>query len=216
MALSPNGAEFSELEGSPTLRISTDGISGERKFWVPHSTDLIPFLQEVIGIWVISGQQNGQGGTCFFQPPMAYPGFANVVPDDISVAPRQPSSPMGTFAVDLDGTTNDYQNGWDVTVKYKTVYNIQEQRSGLPGTPTGTYLSYEADLSAEYVTIPGRSFVWMVGPGNPESNGKTLGEDNSPGILTPTGGYTLTWDRVLSPPWDTIRGNRSRPGVAGA
>lgn len=183
------------------MRISTEGISGMRKFWVPNTSDLIPFMQEVIGQWVLMGQNQ----QCYFQAPLPFPGYSNVVPEDIQVSPHMGSSPKGTFPVDLDTTYNDYESGWDVTVQYKTVYNLQQQISGMPSVANGTYLSFEQDFGAEYLTIPGRSFYWTYPSGGVNVySDKPVGEDASPGVLVATRNFTLTWDRVLLPPWDAI------------
>jgi hypothetical protein len=212
VSLTPNGAYFEELGGSPTLEINTQGISAMRKFWIPKTADLTAFVQEVMGVWVMQG--NSPTGTCFFQPPMSYPGFGNVVPSDIKVVPHMPDSPMGTFpvGVTLNGPANDYSGGWDVTVEYTTQYNVNPWASFQPAVPNGTYLSYSADLGAETMIIPGRAVSWgQYVDGVPELLVDASGQDMivkadvEVGIQRPTGNYTLTWDRVLEPPWAAIR-----------
>lgn len=222
MSTTPNGIEFQELGGSPTMEISTQGVSGQRIFWVPNSNDLTPFLQEVIGQWILQGQnqQSNQSGQCLFIEPMPYPGYPNLVPTDIRVEPKMPDSPEGTFqvGVTLNGPTNDYKSGWKVTVQYSTVYNTQPWNINQPTIPTGTYLTYSADLGGEMMELPGTKYYWCNSPGiiPVDENGDPLplkdkeGEDIRVPQLIPTGNYTLTWERVLEPPWTTIRQTRGK------
>lgn len=226
MSVTPGGINFQELGGSPTMEMGKNGVSGQRLLWVPNPNDLQEFLQEVSGLWVLQGQnQNGSGGgtggQCYFQPPMQFPGFPALVPARISVEPKMPGSPEGTFPVGIgvDDQMNSYRSGWKVTVQYETVY--YQTNFQFPIVPNGTYLTYSADLGGEMMEVPGKKYYWVVVPPDEQGENMILAKDkngdpievsaeaNLPqGILIPTGNYTLTWDRVLEPPWTTIRKTR--------
>lgn len=200
MAVSPAGINFEELENSPRIAINQQGVNAIRVFKLAWA-DWQAFARELIGTWRIIG-----GATQFISP-IPFPGLPNLIVWEVSVEPFHPDSPDGNVAVSLGAFTNTYTaGGAKVTAHYKTQFDEDNQdRPDLPPVPKGTYLTYSAELGAEVMTIPGRSFKW-VGTAPVEK----LPDDLNPGILVPTGAFTLHWQRVLRPPWSAIRATRGK------
>src|SRR5690606_22757392 len=95
--------------------------------------------------------------------------------------------------------------GARVTATYRTLFDGDNRsRKDLPDVPEGTVLTYSADLGAEYVSTPGRTWRWENATGEP------LAEDIHPGLLIPTGAFQLVWQRVPLPPWDKVRELRGK------
>ncbi len=196
MAL-PFGVE--ELEGSPLISINEDGTRATRMFRLP-GWDLWPaFARELIGRFVLVG------GNCTFVRPLAFPGHDNLIVHALDIAPLDPARPVGGF-VGLEAGANRYPSaGAKVTAQYRTLFDINNlPLPDSPGVPEGTFLTFRADLGAESERVPGRNWVWDIA-GEP-----TLPDDLNPHVLRPSGAYTLTWHRVLCPPWDAIRSLRGK------
>ncbi|MCG8586905.1 MAG: hypothetical protein MI757_19550 [Pirellulales bacterium] len=189
--------DFEELEGSPTIRISESGTLATRVFRVAWD-DWIDFARSLVGEYAIVG--------CTFQflPPIAFPDMPNLVVSDIDVEPFDPGNPEGSEVSTLSSGTNRYPDaGAKVTVRYQNLFDSDNTpRADLPGVPEGTYLTYEADLSAETISTPGRAWQWDDGSDEP------LPPDVRPRIMVPTGAFRLVWHRVMLPPWDAIRSLR--------
>jgi hypothetical protein len=201
MSLTPLfGIQFEELDGSPRITINQQGVLATRSFKVGW-TDWQNFAKELIGIWRIIGAATQ------FVSPIAFPGLPNLIVSEVHVEPFQPDSPDGNAGVTLGAATNSYAaGGAKVTAQYRTQFDLNNRdRDDLPQVPDGTFLVYSAELAAEVLTIPGRTFEW-VGTAPAEM----LPDDLNPGILIPSGDFTLDWQRVLQPPWTVIRGTRGK------
>lgn len=209
MATSPTyGVSFSELDGSPRVHISSQGMTATRIFICPWSSweDL---AHEIIGIYKIVS------GTVQLIKHIPFPNQPNLVPDEVAVEPLMPDSPDGNTSITLGSTLQTYDNiirggvgvGARLTVTYRTRFDDQSNsRSDLPSIPQGTYLTYATDLGAELMTIPGRAWKW-TGVAIP---GGLLGPDAHVGVLIPSGSYSLVWHRVLQPPFSAIRDLRGK------
>jgi hypothetical protein len=193
-------AQFEELEGSPKLAVSEQGMTAWRSFRVAWA-DWPAFCGELIGSYQVVG------GTFVFTEPLEFPGFPNLVVSDIQLEPFDPASPDGTGVGTLGAAPNAYSaGGARVTATYTTAFDVgNEPRPELPKVPKGTYLTFRADLGAEYMATPGRIWRWQAPPANP-----VVPDDVNPGLLIPQGTFHLTWHRVALPPWSTMRELRGK------
>ncbi|MCH8047500.1 MAG: hypothetical protein IID44_27715 [Planctomycetes bacterium] len=191
---------FEELEGSPVVTITPQGTTAVRTFRVAWS-DWQDFAHLLVG------RYRAVSCSFVFVRPMEFPEMPNLVVSDLKVEPFDPQNPDGSDVTTITRGTNTYPDaGAKVTATYKTLFDADNQsRADLPGVPTGTYLTYTAELGAEYQTIPGRIWNWVGAAGNPQ-----LPPDINPGLLIPTGTYRLKWHRVALPPWGTIRALRGK------
>lgn len=191
----PYNAE--ELQGSPVVEIDEDGTTATRLFRLPNWDDWRSFAADLVGRYVLVGSQ------FHFVRPVLFPGYVNLIVAGINVEPLDPASPVGD-ETSLEGNTNRYPAaGAKLTVTYRTLYDTDNgQHPDAPGVPSGTYLTYAADLGVDTLQVPGRSWQYDVG-GTP-----TLPDDVNPLLVAPTGSYSLTWHRVMRPPWQTIRALR--------
>jgi len=192
MATSPGGITFQELEDSPRIKIKLNATTATRKFLVAWD-DWKDFAIELLGSYTVTGT------TTNITPPIEFPGVDNLIPIDVDVSPFMPDSPTGTVSVTLDGQHNEYAAGAVVTVSYETRFNTTSPVTA----PNGTWVTLEGDLGAEMMTVPGRMFQWT-------GTSTNLPDDANPGILVPTGQFSLTWHKVLFPPWSTIRSLRGK------
>lgn len=190
---------FEEMEGSPTVSIGPGGTQAKRIFRVAWN-DWQDFAEELTGGW------RRVSGAYQLREPLPFPGLPNVVVDSLQVAPFDARNPAGSHVSTLTRGLNEYPSaGALVTVQYKSRPDLETEDDGdKPEIIPGTILTYRSDLGAESVTIPGRAWNWNVA-GDPK-----VPDDVNPGILMPTGSYTLHWDRVARPPWSAIRTLRGR------
>jgi hypothetical protein len=183
---------FEELDGSPRFRIGESGTTAVRRFLVawPHWQ---AFARELVGTYQIVGP-----GFAFVAPSHVL--LANLIVADLTVDPWPEEKITSGPLFGLASSPNDYPHAL-VTAYYRTIYDQNNRpRPDLPDVPTGTILTYAADLGAEYLSVPGRAWNWVAPPDDPK-----LPEDVSPGLLVPSGAYHLTWRRVPAPPWEAIR-----------
>jgi|GEM_PF-7016151 len=189
MATTSGGINFEELEGSPKINISSQGIVATRRF-------LLAFAAELIGLY------RNVGGSVQVSLAMPFPGpRANLRVDTIDVEPFDPGNPNGADVLTLTSGVNRYAAAV-VTAVYREQYD-NSAHPNFPAVPPGTYVTYSAHLGAEYFTVPGRTWRWTA-------SGKDLPDDLPVGILDPVGHYTLTWHNVLGPPWSAIRSLRGK------
>jgi hypothetical protein len=191
---------FEELEGSPTIRITQEGVVGRRSFRVGWS-DWAALARELIGTYKVVG------GSFTFLAPLEFPGQPNLMVSELEVAPFEPSSPDAQALSSLVSATNSYTaGGARVTATYRTAFDRNNQpRPDLPEVRIGTYLTYGAEIGAEYLSTPGRIWHWDDPPANP-----SVADDVQPGLLIPQGVFQLTWHRVALPPWSSIRQLRGK------
>lgn len=189
---------FEELEGSPRLRVNDQGTTAVRMFRVGW-TDWQDFVRALVGTFRVLG------GATHFVPPIEFPGLPNLVVSDVQIEPLDPDNPDGTGGVTLGARTNAYPDGGaKVTATYRTMFDeFSPARRDLPKVPDGTFLTYAADLGSERLSIPGRAWRWA-------GTTDRVADDINPGVVVPSGVYTLRWQRVPSPPWATIRALRGK------
>jgi hypothetical protein len=189
---------FEELEGSPRLEIGADGARATRSFRVAWD-DWLEFARLLVGQYVVVG------GEFTFVPPLPFPGWPSLLVAELSVEPMEPGDPDALPLASPGSGTNRYTLcGARITARYEMQWEaVGRQRAELPQVPAGTYLTFEADLGAEHVPTPGRTWRWNVPPDFPP-----VPDDVQPGVLLPYGALRLVWHRVPLPPWDTIRALR--------
>jgi len=159
---------------------------------------------------LLVGRYRRVGCSHEFVPPLAFPGEPNLIVSDIDVEPFDAEGPEGSLVTTLTSGTNRYPAaGAKVTAVYESLFDADNRpRDDLPGVPTGTYLTYEADLGFEQFATPSRRWRWNAPPDYP-----TLAADVEPSLLLPTGDFRLTWHRVAVPPWTAIRSLRGHVNV---
>ncbi|HEY2840276.1 MAG TPA: hypothetical protein VGJ26_14060 [Pirellulales bacterium] len=190
---------FEELEGSPRIRINEQGTTAIRAFRVAWD-DWQDFAHELIGEFSVLGLSTQ------FVPPIAFPGLPNLIVSDVQVEPFDPGNPNGAGGVSLGAFTNAYPDGGaKVTATYRTMFDeLNRSRPDLPNVPDGTFLTYSADLGSERIAVPGRAWLWSDDPT------VRVPDDVNPGLLIPSGVFTLRWQRVPLPPWSQIRQLRGK------
>jgi hypothetical protein len=189
---------YEELEGSPRLRINDAGVSAVRVFRVAWA-DWPAFARSLIGHYQLIG------GALHYVPALPFPGLLNLIADELAIEPFDPRNPSGDVSQTLDGATNAYSGGARVTATYRTLRDRDNRsRDDLPSVPEGTFLRFRSEVAAEYYSTPGRVWSWDIA-GAPK-----VSEDVMPGILLPSGGYELIWQRVAYPPWDAMRALRGK------
>jgi hypothetical protein len=192
---------FEELDGSPRFRIAEGGTTAVRRFLVAWP-NWQAFARELLGTYQVVG-----AGFSFIAPSHVL--LDNLIVAELAVDPWPEEKITSGPMLSLASSPNDYPYAV-VTAHYRTLYDQNNRpRPDLPDVPAGTVLTYTADVGAEYLTVPGRTWHWVAPPDDPK-----LPEDQSPGLLVPSGAYQLTWRRVPQPPWDAIR--RLRGHVNGA
>lgn len=189
---------FEELAGSPALSINQQTTTAVRTFRVAWD-DWPAFARLLVG------RYRRVGCSHEFVPPLPFPGDPNLIVSDIDIEPFDAEGPDGSDVATLTSGTNRYPAaGAKVTAVYESLFDADNRpRDDLPGVPTGTYLTYEADLGFEQFSTPSRRWRWNAPPDYP-----ALAADVEPSLLLPTGDFRLTWHRVAVPPWTAIRNLR--------
>lgn len=190
---------FEELTGSPTVRISSGSFAGTRKFKIAWG-DSVDFAVELLG-----GYRN-IGGSFVTTGPAIFPGFNQAICRDAQFDPF-PDDAISTPSSALLSVSTNQPPYAIVTATYaiEANNNGKQKRPDQPSVPNGTFLTYNGNFGAEYLTIPGRTFVWYI-------DGEPVAPDVNPGILIPTEDFTLTWERVpyQLAPWAAIEAARGR------
>lgn len=195
---------FEELAGSPRIRISEDGLVAVRTFRVAWD-DWRALVHALVGTFRVVGLATQ------FVPPIRFPGLPNLVVAELDVEPFDPRNPDGSAGVTLGARTNAYPaGGARITATYRTLGDETDRaRDDLPDVPEGTYLTYSGQLGAERLRVPGRAWRWSTG--DPADR---VADDVNPGVLVPSGDFTLRWHRVPRPPWSAIRRLRGKVNAA--
>lgn len=189
---------FEELENSPRLTISAGKFRGVREFkvaWADHAD----FILELLGGYRIVG------GQPVVVPAAGFPGWFGSIAEEVSVEPFPPDNPNGAAIRSIYEGANLYS-----FAKVIATYGVPDNRNtanrpGLPNVPAGTFLSFSSDFGADYLSTPSGWWKWS-------SDGEKLNTEDAPppGFLLGTEDFTLTWHRVLSPPWSEIRSARGK------
>ena len=177
---------FKELSGSPHESFSPQGMKAER--WLICAwTDRRSLVQELLG----DGYEFGGSS------PVNYPDSPNIAAVRIEVEPLTDDLMLQDFTEVTEGL-NAYQGFAKITVHYELL--ASSAGVNLPqDAPPNTFLTYEMDLDAETVRVPGDALSW---PGNPAAVFPAAAEGD---VLLPVTIHRLTWHRVLNPPWTAIR-----------
>lgn len=194
-----DGIEYCELDNSPRLRYTRKGVNAVRVFHVPNWEEVQRFARLLIG----SYQRVGASVTIV--PPLAFPGFSQMLVSDLAIDPLMPDSPRGDDLADLENETNAYDQGAIVTASYTTEYDGEQSGDVDIEIPEGTTLVVTQDNGMETYSTPGRVWRWGTVAGNP-----VVDPDTFAGIQIPTGEWSLVWGRVPLPPWDVMRATRGK------
>jgi hypothetical protein len=187
---------FEELAGSPTVRFRDGSFSATRRLLVAWD-QAIEFLVELYGGWRLVGDELS------VSPPSHFPGVPAALVTEVTIEPFPADNPHSHPSITLESSTNAYDQAV-LTVAYGITFDIDNRsRADLPSVPSGTYLTYRAELALESVVTPGRNWKWV-------SDSSAVSDDVRPTIVTPAEQFTLTWYRVPSPPWDAIRDLRGK------
>ncbi len=177
--------DFEELEGSPKISLSRKELIGVRSFKI-NWADWPAFVGAIWGYWLVIGDSVSYVQTSNFY------GLPGLSPSDLQIEPFQPESPLPSL-ISLAGFQTNYAYA-RVTVKY-TPFPLADGRK--PQVPNGTFLVASGDVSAQYMTLPGRTWKW--------SDGTIVEDDVNPGILLPEETINLSWRWVPQPPWTAMR-----------
>lgn len=200
MATTAGGISFQELEGSPKVRFAPQGASATRQFLVAWA-DYDRFCQELMGVY------RDVAGNVAQSKGLPFPGNRdNLFCESCEIEPFDGSNPDGAAVNTLTSGTNAYAGGARVTAHYVQTYDNDNFGGNSPSVQEGTFVTYEADLAAEYVSSPARGWRW-------DSDSKPAPPDLPIGILDPVGTYTMTWHRVVRPPWSAVSNLRGKVNV---
>lgn len=199
MALS---GTYEELR-TPRYKLSRENQEASRLIWVPTYSDLNAIYLSVFPEAVGGNPQAAD----------TMPGFPWLVASDMTV---------DAFVEEkLDSATPPTcPRGAKVEIVYKAKPFTQstggspyQQNSDLPGAgvpgskgPGGpgspanqnTFISYEMDAGAQFVTIKDLGLVWDV-------DNKPVGPDAKTGVVELTLEHTITWHHCPLPPWGALR-----------
>ena len=201
MATTPLGISFEEIDGSPTFDFGTEGVTATRTMKVAWAS-AVDFVTEV------SGVSRNAGTGVYTINPIVFPEtrIAGLILQGARIEPFDGSNPDGTAVTSLSSGYNAYTNGARVVLTYKQVFPQSGGGGGTQNTD-GTFVTYSADIGAEYMTTGFGAWKWATGA--------IVLPDNVPvGILIPTGQHILTWDKVVRPPWTVIRDIRGKVNSA--
>jgi hypothetical protein len=181
---------FKELAGSPREVFTTEGMRAQRRLLVLWA-DRRALITELLG--------NGAefGGVLSAQ----YPDYEPVVVDRIQVRPWNPSPDEQGAFTDVESDLNAYTGQYaEITVDYELLPPIKRpDPEMLPSTEPDTFLTYRSDHGAEAIQIPGHTLKWTDQEAEPVP-AEVVGVKR-----IPTTEHTLTWHRVMNPPWTAIR-----------
>ncbi len=186
-----DGILFDELAGSPRLIMSGGVLHGLRTFRVAWK-NLYAFLSDLYGAAFFFGSNSSSQGDSLAR----FPQLKFLVATDYSAEPMPRNSPFGQGEVtDLTDTggCNQYQYA-KVDVTYLPFLSEVDEYSGpqMPDNQDGTLLTYTTESGSQYLSLPGRTFVW---------SGTTIPvpADITAGILLPTKDYVFHWHRAVTP-----------------
>lgn len=200
MSISPKyGVEFEELAGSPKIRHRKNGASAMRMFRVTDWTKASDFAKELIG------EYGAVGVVPVFSLPIPFPGYPNLLVTDLDIDPFDEQSPAGLIPSTLGDVMNVYPGGAKITAVYQA--NFDATGGGIE-RPDGTTLVIDGDIGNELYPTPGRVWRWDIG-GSP-----LVDPDTVPGVLVPTGDFTMTWGRIPLPPWTAMETQRGKVNAA--
>lgn len=138
-------------------------MTAERRFRLPTYRDWPRFAKELIG------EYRASGIVPIFTAPIAFPGWPNLLVNDLAVDPFNRSA-EGLTTVDLGGVTQNYTGGALVTANYRTAFDAGGGATrDVPGIPPGTTLTYQGNTGVEVMSTPGRVWKWGTVAGTPSA-----------------------------------------------
>ena len=141
---------FEELEGSPRISITADGVLAVRKLLAPWD-QWDALAEELFGV------VHDVAGSIVLVEPLPFPGHCpNLTVESIDVEPLDPGNPDGRDVTTLTSGANRYAGGALLTVTYRQRFEHGKDFAGNPTVPPGTYLSYGAEFSTEHRTLDKR------------------------------------------------------------
>ena len=176
---------FKELAGSPVETYGPEGLKAERVLlcaWDDRETVVAGLLGD--------GYEYGGGGRA------QYPDKPDVVAIRARCEPITDDVDSQTFSELTEGL-NRYNGFAKITVHYE--FLSAAERSDLPATEKGTFLTYQQDYGVETMKLSGDSFTWEDEPSEWVPGAAV------PAIRIPVVKHRLTWHRAVRPPWQTIR-----------
>ncbi len=188
-ATTVNGTQFEELEDSPKIRLAKDGCTAQRRFrcsWDDWNT----FAGELFGVRV------NVGGTVSITQAVLFPGGQqqNLRVESVDIEPFDGTKPDGSSIISLTQGLPTHANGALIVASYKQVF---ASGGDTPTVPDGTYLTYDANDSIGYTTIPAGYWEW-------ETDSTLLDHEANTGIITATTHHHLGWHNLLSVPETAI------------
>ncbi|MCC6125828.1 MAG: hypothetical protein IT426_12750 [Pirellulales bacterium] len=177
---------FKELSGSPLESFGPRGMKAQRRL-ICAWPDRRLLVQELLG----DGYEFGGNA------PANYPGSPNIAAVKLEVEPLADDMVRQDLTNVTEGL-NGYRGFAKITVHYELLAAPPDAR--LPqDAPPNTFLTYEMDLDADAVRIPGGDLFW---PGNAAAVFPAAAQGE---VRLPVTVHRLTWHRVVSPPWTAIR-----------
>ena len=179
---------FRELAGSPHETFTADGMIAQRRLVVAWE-DRHAMVAQLLGAGYALGGAS----------PAVYPGRNGIVAMQVAVEPW-PAAPENQGAFDdVTAQLNSYSGKFaQLTVDYELLDAVAG-RGDLPAPQAGTVLTYRMELGGEYVRLSGHSLRWQAETALP------VPPEAVPTVRVPIVEHQLTWHRVVSPPWTTIR-----------
>ncbi len=175
-----------EIGGSPKEQYDRDGFSAQRTFLVPWE-NRTQFAQTVLGT----------GSTTGTDQVLTYPGQSQTVAVRMKMEPLDPEAielnSVQNIATDLPKYGGSY---WKSTVYYESISD--DDRSDLPDTPAGSWITYRMEIGAVEEIVPLAAWKWSDRPD------LVLPIDFSGVKRIPYTEHHLTWNQVVGPPWSAI------------
>jgi len=171
-----------ELSGYQSSYSYENGFRASRRFRVSWA-DHINFMTDMVG--------------------SQFPGFNAVRCTDCSV---EPQTDLINGAVTDPSTDLPVFDDCIVVANYQSIQTPQEMEPPAQvaqSNEDGTFFTYRQSMSAEFLTLPGRTLKW-------EDNNKLLPPDAQAGVLIPKTEHNITWHKVSSPNWSLLASLRGR------
>ena len=172
------GVQFDEEDGSPTFKVAMRNITYTQTGLIAWN-DINAFVSYLIAPTAVYGELLGVFAGAGF------PDNANMRVVDIDI------KPFGTITGGSQNNVNIY-NYARVVITYSNLLSQLNQ-----GDPT-SWLQHQWDIGGKWLAFNGTNCKWV-------SDGKSPGSQVTAGILIPTTEMSITWPRLVQPPFDAIR-----------
>lgn len=188
---------WSEAQGSPIEQFGLSGSNVTRILLGPWSDRInlaIAFFQRqsLFGV----GPAVYPVANSLFVDSIKFEPLGDLAPDAFNMS--DPVSQLASYnAQEGNGPT------CRATITYKNI-DIPDQQSQDQQLPEGTYATYRAKFSGEFLTVPGRALKW-------EDNEEQVSPDIQGVVLIPLNDHVITWNKVPYPPFEAI--NRIKGSV---